>query len=109
MFKKKQPKIIRMPRGPLDSLLTFQGFLLGFIVICVLGSAMAVVTTKHLNRSLHIQLQKLQQARDTLHVEWSRLLLEQGALGSDARVEKIAREQLGMTLPKSDQIRVIRP
>lgn len=109
MFKKKYPRVARVPRGPFDSLLTFRGLLLGMMGICVLGSAVAVVTTKHLNRNLHIQLQKLQQEQDALHVEWSRLLLEQGTLGSDARVEQIAREKLGMTLPKPEQIKVIRP
>lgn len=96
-------------KGPLNVAFSFQGIVCIFLVLCVLSSALAVVVSKHLNRRLHIQLQQLQQARDALHIEWSRLLLEQGTLGSDARVEQVAREQLGMTVPAANQIMVLKP
>jgi len=80
--------------------------MLGLLVI---GSAVGVVYTKHVNRNRHIQLQQLQNTRDKLHVEWTQLLLEQGTLGSDVRVEEVAREQLGMIAPPSDQMVVIKP
>ena len=99
----------RLPRGPLNPLFSFKVLFISFFMLCVLGSAMGVVYTKHLNRKLHIELQQLQQSRDSLHVEWSKLLLEQGTLGSDVRVEQVAREQLDMVLPKHDEIMVIRP
>jgi len=108
----ENPYVRTMPRilqGPLDSLFSTKGFVLGCMVLCVLASAMMVVTTKHLNRKLHIDLQDLQQKRDKLHIEYSQLLLEQGTLGSDARVEQVAREQLGMNLPKPEQTWVIKP
>ena len=77
--------------------------------LLVMGSAVGVVYTKHVNRNRHIQLQQLQNTRDKLHVEWTQLLLEQGTLGSDVRVEKVAREQLGMIVPPSNQVVVIKP
>ncbi len=80
--------------------------LLGSLVLC---SAIGVVYTKYLNRSLHIELQQLQDLRDKLHIEWTQLLLEQGTLGSDVRVEKVAREKLDMILPSQNQIIVIKP
>ena len=85
--------------------------LLGLWVLglLVLSSAISVVYAKHLHRGLHIQLQQLQQERDKYHVEWTQLLLEQGTLGSDLRVEKVAREQLGMIIPPPNQIVVIKP
>lgn len=80
-----------------------------FLGLLVLSTAIAVVYTKHLNRSLHIQLQQLQNVRDKLHVEWTQLLLEQGTLGSDVRVEKIAQEKLRMITPSPHQMVVIKP
>ena len=77
--------------------------------LLVLGSAIGVVYTKHIHRSRHIQLQQLQNTRDKLHVEWTQLLLEQGTLGSDVQVEKVAREQLRMNIPSSNQMAVIKP
>lgn len=85
-----------------DSKLIFLSFLL-------LISALGVVYTKYLNRHLHIQLESLQHERDHLHVEWTQLLLEQGTLASDLRVEKIAREKLGMFVPSNKDIMVIQP
>ena len=90
---------------------TFSRQFLGLLLLggLVLSSAIGVVYIKHLNRSLHIQLQQLQGLRDKLHIEWTQLLLEQGTLGSDVRVEKTAREQLGMIIPSSNQVVVIKP
>lgn len=103
------PKIPYQPLSPLDPLFSFTQILVMLLMIGVLGSAIAVVYTQHLNRSLHIQLQHLHEMRDALHVEWSQLLLEQGTYGSDVRVEKVAQDTLKMKLPTPEQIRVIRP
>ena len=84
-------------------------FWIGISSFILLSSALAVVYSKHLYRKLHIQLQHLQQARDSLHNEWTQLLLEQGTLASDVRVEKIARETLKMKIPDPTQTQVINP
>lgn len=86
-----------------------QSFVLGVLTFLVLGSALSVVFTQHFHRGLHIQLRSLQKAKDKLHVEWTQLLLEQGTLGSDMRVEQIAREKMGMTIPTPNQMVVIKP
>lgn len=99
----------RILRGPLEAIFSIPALIICFLMICLLLSAMGVVVSKHMDRSLHIRLQQLQKNRDDLHVEWSRLLLEQGTLGSDPRVEQIAREQLGMKMPAANQIQVMRP
>lgn len=99
----------KLPRGPLDNFFTFSNILmlsLGFVLI---GSAIAVVYTQHLNRCLHIQLQRLHDLRDALHVEWSKLLLEQGTYASNSRVELVAEQKLHMKIPKTDQMMVIKP
>lgn len=100
---------MKLFRGPLEALFTIPALGIFFLMMFLLLSGMAVVVSKHLDRSLHIRLQQLQKTRDDLHVEWSRLLLEQGTLSSDPRVEKIAREQLGMRVPAAKEVQVMRP
>ncbi len=85
------------------------GFKLWMMILLVLSSALGVVYSKHIGRNFHTQLQELRNDRDRLHIEWTQLLLERGALGSDMRVEKIAREDLGMRFPTQKEIVMIRP
>lgn len=98
-----------MVSNPIIQLVEKWDFKIAILGVLVLGSALGVVYTKYLNRNLHIQLEQLQDARDNLHVEWTQLLLEQGTLASDVRVEKIAREKLGMIVPSPKEIVVIQP
>jgi cell division protein FtsL len=70
-------------------------------------SAVAVVELRHESRMLYAQVQKLQQQRDGLNVEWGQLLLEEGAWSQHRRIESVARAQLGMELPAAPQMRVI--
>lgn len=79
-----------------------------FLLLVVFITSILVIYYKHLSRQLFADLQALHKTRDALHVEWTQLLLEQGAWGSDARLEKIAREKLNMKLPASDAIVVIK-
>ena len=73
---------------------------------CML-SAVAVVELRHESRTLYAQLQKLQQERDGLNVEWGQLLLEEGAWSQQRRIEAVARAQLGMELTNTQQVRVL--
>lgn len=83
------------------------------LVVCltlwalVIIQALGVIYTKQSKRLLHANLQSLYSMRDTLQIEWSQLLLEQGTWESDARVERVAREQLGMVTPS--KVNVIIP
>lgn len=80
---------------------TFPVVVLG--LLC-LGSALALVYARYQSRVLFAQSQSLSSERDRLDIEWRRLQLEQGALATSARVENIAREKLGMRLPRSSEI-----
>lgn len=106
-LKIKMKKIFFL--GPLSDRFQTNAWDVVLLGLFVLITAVGVVYTKHLNRSLHMQLEKLQKSRDRLHEEWTQLLLEQSTLGSEVRVEKIAREQLGMTTPSQPKVIVIRP
>ncbi len=78
------------------------------ITLAVIVSAYSVVELRHRNRQLFAELQGLTQERDLLNIEWGQLLLEQGAWSEHRRVEETARARLGMALPSTDQVVVVR-
>ncbi len=78
-----------------------------FLSVLVFMSAIAVVYHKHQSRLLFTKLQTLNQEIEALQVEWGQLLLEQGTWSADARVERLAREQLQMVVPEPSSVVVI--
>jgi cell division protein FtsL len=98
-----------LPLSPVSQFFNLKALILLILSVCVVGSAILLIYTKHDSRELHTVLQKIQQTKDTLHIEWTRLLLEQSTWASDIRVEKIAREKLDMLLPVPQQVVVIKP
>lgn len=80
---------------------------LGLLAIAVILSGIATVHAKYLTRIHFVQLQELRTQRDTLDVEWNRLRLEEAALSTQVRVERKARDELGMYLPRIDDILLI--
>jgi cell division protein FtsL len=68
--------------------------------VAVVTSALAVIRTKHENRALVNELEKLRSEQTRLDMEWAQLQLEEATLSHNARVDRIAREQLGMTEPR---------
>jgi len=54
-------------------------------------------------------LGELENLRDEMIAEWSRLQLEQAWLADAGQVESTAREKLGMSIPEKPQILVVRP
>jgi cell division protein FtsL len=80
--------------------------LIALLAGCMVSS-MAVIEMRHESRVLYAQVQKLQQERDALNVEWGQLLLEEGAWSQHRRIESVARSQLGMELPNPKQVNVV--
>jgi len=79
------------------------------LLVAVVGSALGVVNTRHENRRAAVRLGELENQRDAIIGEWSRLQLEQAWLADAGQVEQKARAQLGMAPPESLHILVIRP
>lgn len=78
----------------------FGRFVLLFVLLSgVLVSALAVVNSKYQSRQLFLQLQGLRGEKDHIEVEWGRLQLELQTWATNSRIDKLAREQLGMKLP----------
>jgi cell division protein FtsL len=91
--------------GPFSTLnLSKQGVLLLILAAVIVAQALGIIYNKQSQRNLQAKLQANYAERDRLHNEWSQLLLEQGTWQANARVEKIAREQLGMVFPTKTEI-----
>jgi cell division protein FtsL len=75
----------------------------------VLAGALAHVEARL--RLIHVGYalgEKMQERRE-LEEEQRKLLLEEAVLRSPERVEKLARDKLGMVRPDAARIRVVRP
>jgi cell division protein FtsL len=75
-----------------------------FLVIAIMVSALSVVYTKDLNRRLFIDYQSWQQKNSEMSVDYGKLLLEQGAWSTQARVQIVATSSLNMIIPSSSNI-----
>ncbi len=79
------------------------------LAVCILATALSVVWVKHETRKLFATLQGLERTRDDLNVEWGQLQLEQSTWATHGRIESVVREQLGMGVPRAEQIVVVTP
>jgi cell division protein FtsL len=77
--------------------------LLAALVAC----ALSLVTSRHQARNLFVELERAQSLTRGYEVEYGQLQLEQSTWAMPARVEKIAREQLKMQLPRPGRVQVI--
>lgn len=75
-----------------------------FLVTLVVASALGVVAAQHQARKLFSELEREQTRAHGLEVEWGQLQLEQSTWAAHARVEKIARERMGMRPPAPGQV-----
>lgn len=78
------------------------------LVAAVLFSALGFVYVKDLNRRLFIGYQTQQQQFGTLQSKWSKLMLEESTWSSQARVQQIAEEKLGMYLPTAKDVVLVK-
>lgn len=74
----------------------------------VVSSALAVIYSAHMTRQMYAQLQSLQKEQDDLDSQYEKLLLEQSAWADFARVDQVAREDLGMKEPGSKDLVIVR-
>ena len=81
---------------------------LSITLAAVIFSALGVVYARHESRRSAVQLGLLEDQRDGIIAEWSRLQLEQAWLADASHVESKAREQLGMKIPEESLILVVK-
>ena len=77
--------------------------------VAVLVSAVYLVKVRHEARLQFIELQKLMKERDALATEWSQLQIEQSALASHARIDRLAREKLKLRQRTAEDVVIIPP
>lgn len=82
---------------------------LAALAVLLVASALAVTWSVHQSRALTGEQQELQAEQDRLQMEWGQLQLEYSTWGSYPRVERLAREELEMRLPGTEDRVVIRP
>jgi len=79
--------------------------LLALLTACALG----LVTSQHQARKLFAELEREQEQAKKLDVEWGQLQLEQSTWAMHARIEKIARDRLHMSVPDAKRTQVVLP
>lgn len=80
--------------------------LLTTLILALLFSNHFLVQLTHQSRNQHVKLQKLEEEQTQLEAQWSQLLLEEGALSSPVRLERLAREELGLRLAEEQQFEI---
>ncbi len=71
-------------------------------------TAMAVVMLRHQSRLLFVEYQSLLTERDSLNIEWGKLLLEEGAWSEHRRIETLARDRLHMSTPVPHRVIIVK-
>ena len=77
--------------------------------VAVLGSAAGAIYLKHRSREMFVELERLDNRRDNLDIEWGQLQLEQSAWSTHAFVERVASAKLHMAMPPPKEIEIIAP
>jgi cell division protein FtsL len=77
--------------------------LLALIVV----SSLALVTSQHQARKLYNELQLEQAQAKRFEEELARLQVEQSSWSTPSRIERVARDRLGMRVPDASRTRVL--
>jgi cell division protein FtsL len=87
----------------------FLGIVVAVLWVVALGSAAGAIYSKHRARELFVTLERLNNQRDNLEVEWGQLQLEQSAWSTHAFVERVASTKLKMATPPPKDIELVSP
>jgi cell division protein FtsL len=82
-------------------------FIVSVLVVLIVCSSLSVTYSAFQYRLLFNKQQVLVQQWDEFQVEWGQLLLEQSTLGTNNRVEQVARKQLKMMTPQPAMIEIV--
>lgn len=87
---------------------SIKGLLVTLMLALIIAmSAIGVVQSSHLSRQLFAEQALLLERNDQLQLEWAQLLLEQSAWSSPNRLESIASQKLGMSMPEAEEIQLV--
>lgn len=88
--------------------MSLRGLFLLVALAALIGSAIAVVQVRHEGRQRYVDLRALMAERDELNIEYGRLQLEQATWAEMSRIERMAREELGLLRPDPARVTVLR-
>lgn len=92
----------------LTHLLTRRQLAVFILALAVLLSALSTIYITHTMRILHSTYQHNVAEQNQLHVQRSQLLLERSTWMMQARIQQLAENKLGMVIPGSKEVVVIR-
>jgi len=78
-----------------------------FLLLTLTACALGLVTSQHQARKLFAELEREQERAKQLDIEWGQLQLEQSTWAMHARIDRIARERLHMSVPDSKRTQVV--
>jgi len=78
------------------------------LYVFIIISALALVYVKHKSREVVVGLQILQYQQQAMESEASHLILEQSALLSHSKVDRVARTRLHMYMPEQKDIVILK-
>ena len=79
------------------------------LLVAVVASAVAVVQTHHVRRSLLAELDEADARRDRLQVDWGRLQIEQSTWAASDRIERVATEKLSLRVSRAGATVLVAP
>lgn len=88
--------------------LPFPEFRILFVFALIVLCALTLLYVKDLNRRLFIDYQELQREEQKLEIKRNELILKTSALTTPSRIQQIATENLGMGVPTTDQLVLIK-
>lgn len=77
------------------------------LLALIMLSSLALVAAQHQARKLYNELQVGQASAKRFEEDMSRLQIEQSSWSTPTRIERIARERLGMRLPDTKHSRIL--
>ncbi len=84
--------------------------LLNTLLVAILFiTALALVQVTNDTRKAFITLNALQQERDSLDTEWSKMQLEQSTYSGHNRIDGVARSRLQMVIPRDYVVIEVKP
>ena len=103
---KNRQELISSQNNLILGMARFDFFIVVALVVAIVISALSVSFVSQRNRHLFNDLEVLRKDSAQLHSRWTRLLLERSTLGSNIRIENIARKKLQLK-PATPQDTVI--
>ena len=85
------------------------GKLNALLLAIAIACALAGVAAQHQARKLFVALEKEHERSKQLEVEFGQLQLEASTWGMQARIERIARAQLGMRALTPNRVQMLLP